>query len=91
LAPDERCVDAALPPAACAASTLASSSPAAAASSFELQFQLVDEPLALLGALAELLALRLRDHQLQMLDQRLRTKKLGTRLDQRCFSVSSGR
>jgi hypothetical protein len=51
----------------------------------ELQFQLIDEPLAALGARAELLALHLRDHQLQVIDQRLRTHELGARLDQRRF------
>jgi hypothetical protein len=49
----------------------------------ELQFQLIDEPLAALGARAEHLALHLRDYQLQMLDQRLGTGELGARLQQR--------
>jgi hypothetical protein len=57
------------------------SSPAAAVNSSELQFQLIDEPLAALGARTELLALHLRDYQLQMRDQRLRTRELGARLD----------
>jgi hypothetical protein len=38
---------------------------------FELQFHLIDQPLAALGARSEHLALHLGDHQLQMLDQRL--------------------
>jgi hypothetical protein len=37
----------------------------------ELQFHLIDEPLAAFGARSEHLALHLGDHQLQMLDQRL--------------------
>ncbi len=41
----------------------------------ELQFQLIDEPLAALGARTEHLALHLRDHQLQMLDQRLGARR----------------
>jgi hypothetical protein len=49
----------------------------------ELQFQLIDEPLAALGARTEPLALHLGDHQLQVLDQRLRAGELGARLDQR--------
>jgi ABC transporter substrate binding protein len=49
----------------------------------ELQFHLVDQPLAALGAQAEHLALHLGDHQLQVLDQRLRAHELGARLDQR--------
>ena len=49
----------------------------------ELQFQLIDEPLAALGARTEHLALHLGDHQLQMLDQRLAPSELGARLDQR--------
>jgi hypothetical protein len=49
----------------------------------ELQFQLIDEPLTALGARAVLLAPHLRDHQLQMVDQRLRAHELGLRLDQR--------
>jgi hypothetical protein len=49
----------------------------------KLQFQLVDEPLAALGARTELLALHLGDHQLKVLDQRLRSHELGARLDQR--------
>jgi hypothetical protein len=38
---------------------------------FELQFHLIDQPLAALAARTEHLALHLGDHQLQMLDQRL--------------------
>ena len=49
----------------------------------KLQLQLIDEPLAALGARTELLALHLRDHQLQVLDQSLRAHQLGARLDQR--------
>ena len=49
----------------------------------QLQFQLIDEPLAALGARTEHLPLHLRDHQLQMLDQRLGAHELGARLDQR--------
>ena len=49
----------------------------------KLQFQLIDEPLAALGARTEHLALHLGDHQLQVLDQRLRARELGARLDQR--------
>ena len=49
----------------------------------ELQFQLIDEPLAALGARTEHLALHLRDHQLQVLDQRLGAHELGARFDQR--------
>jgi len=50
---------------------------------FELQFHLLDKPLALLRARTELLTLHLGDHQLQMLDQRLRAHELGARLGQR--------
>ena len=49
----------------------------------ELQFQLIDEPLAALRAWTKHLARHLGDHQLQVLDQRLRALKLGARLDQR--------
>ncbi len=49
----------------------------------ELQFQLVDESLAALGARTKHFALHLRDHQLQVLDQRLGAHQLGARLDQR--------
>jgi hypothetical protein len=49
---------------------------------FELQFQLIDEPLAALGARTEYLPLHLGDHQLQVLDQRFRAHELGARLDQ---------
>jgi hypothetical protein len=49
----------------------------------ELQLQLIDEPLAALGTRTELLALHLRDHQLQVINQSLRTHQLGARLDQR--------
>jgi hypothetical protein len=49
----------------------------------ELQFQLIDQPLAALGARTEHLPLHLGDHQLQVLDQRLRAHQLGARLDQR--------
>jgi hypothetical protein len=49
----------------------------------ELQFQLIDQPLAALGARTEHLALHLCDHQLQVLNQRLGAHQLGTRLDQR--------
>jgi hypothetical protein len=48
-----------------------------------LQLQLIDAPLAALGARTEYLALHLRDHQLQVLDQRFRARELGARLDQR--------
>ena len=44
---------------------------------------MIDEPLAALGARTKHLALHLRDHQLQMLDQRLGAHELGARLDQR--------
>ena len=49
----------------------------------ELKFQLIDEPLAALGARTEHRALHLLDHQLQMRDQRFRARQLGARLDQR--------
>ena len=49
----------------------------------ELQFQLIEQALAALGARAEQLALHLGDHQLQVLDQRLGAGELGARLDQR--------
>ena len=43
--------------------------PSAARGQFlQLQFQLIDEPLAALGARAEHLALYLYDHQLRVLD-----------------------
>jgi hypothetical protein len=48
----------------------------------ELQFQLIDEPLAARRTRTEHLALHLRDHQLQVLDQRMGTSELGARLDQ---------
>ena len=51
----------------------------------ELQFQLIDEPLAALGARTELVTLHLDDHQLQVLNQRSRSHELGARLDQRCL------
>ena len=50
---------------------------------FQLQFQLIKEPLAAFGARTEHLALHLGDHQLQVLDQRLGTHQLGACLDQR--------
>ena len=49
----------------------------------KLQFHLIDQPLAALGARTEHLALHLGDHQLQVLDQRLRAGEPGARLDQR--------
>jgi hypothetical protein len=49
----------------------------------ELQFQLIDEPLAALGARPEHRPLHLIDQQLQVLDQRLSAHELGTRLKQR--------
>ena len=49
----------------------------------KLQFQLLDEPLAALGARTKHLALHLGDHQLQVLDHRLGAHELGARLDQR--------
>ena len=49
----------------------------------ELQFQLINEPLAALGARTKHRALHLLDHQLQMRDQRFRARQLGTRLNQR--------
>ncbi len=52
---------------------------------FELQFQLINDPLAALGARTKLLALHLGDHQLQVFDQRLRAREFGARLDQRCL------
>ena len=55
----------------------------------ELQFQLIDEPLAALGARSEHRALHLGDHQLQVLDQRLGARELGACLDQRCLQRSS--
>ena len=51
----------------------------------ELQFQLIDKPLAALGARTEHRALHLRDRQLQMRNQRFRTRQLGARLNQRRF------
>lgn len=48
----------------------------------ELQFQLIDEPLAALGARPEHRPLHLGDQQLQVLDQRLGAHELGARLDQ---------
>jgi hypothetical protein len=49
----------------------------------ELQFQLIDQTLAALGARAEHLALHLGDHQLQVLDQSLGSGELGAGLNQR--------
>ena len=49
----------------------------------ELQLHLLDESLAALGAWPEHLPLHLGDHQLQVLNQRLRAHELGARLDQR--------
>ena len=51
----------------------------------ELQFELIDQALAALGARAEQLALHLRDHQLKVFDQRLGAGQFGARFDQRCF------
>ena len=51
----------------------------------ELQLHLIDEPLATFGARTEYLPLHLGNHQLQMLDQSLRSGQLGARLDQRCL------
>ena len=52
---------------------------------FKLEFELIDQALAALGARAEQLALHLGDHQLQVLDQGLGAGQLGARLDQRGF------
>ena len=49
----------------------------------ELQLQLIDKPLAALGARAEHRPLHLGDHQLQVLDHRLGAGQLGARLEQR--------
>jgi hypothetical protein len=49
----------------------------------KLQFQLIDKPLAALGARAEHLALHLCDHQLKVLDHRHSARQLRARLDQR--------
>jgi hypothetical protein len=51
----------------------------------KLQFHLIEEPLAALGARAEHLALHLGDHQLKVLDHRLGAGQLCARLDQRCL------
>ena len=50
---------------------------------FELKFELIDQPLAALGARTEQLALHLGDQQLQVLDQSLGAGEFGARLDQR--------
>ena len=50
---------------------------------FQLQFQLIKEPLAAFRARTEHLPLHLVDYQLQVLDQRLGAHQLGARLDQR--------
>ncbi len=50
---------------------------------FELQLQLIKQPLAALRARAVQLALHLGDHQSQVLDQRLRTQHLRAHLDER--------
>ena len=50
----------------------------------ELQLQLVEQPLTALRTRAEVLALHLRNRELEVLDQRLGAGKLGARLDQRC-------
>src|SRR5437899_2605643 len=47
----------------------------------KLQFHLLDEPLAALGARPEHLALHLGDHQLKMRDHRLGAGQPGARLD----------
>ena len=59
----------------------------------ELQFHLVDQPLAALRARTEHLALHLGDHQLQVLDQRLFARGLARVSISAAFSaaVSSGR
>ena len=49
---------------------------------FKLEFELIDQALAALGARAEQLALHLGDQQLQMFDQSLGAGQLGARLDQ---------
>src|SRR6187401_816114 len=49
----------------------------------ELQFHLVEQSLAALRTWAKVLALHLRDHQLEVLDQCLRPGELRARLDQR--------
>ena len=49
----------------------------------ELQLQLINEPLTALRARAELLALHLDDHQLQMLDQDVRPRESSRRLFRR--------
>ena len=48
----------------------------------ELQFELIDQALAALGARAEQLALHLGDQKLQMLDQGFGAGELRARLDQ---------
>ena len=73
----------ALQPATRAASALAVILRRSRGQFLELQFQLIDEPLAALGARSEHLALHLGDHQLKVLDQRLGARQLGARLDQR--------
>lgn len=45
----------------------------------KLQFQLIDEPLAALGARSEHLALHLGDHQLKVLDEGVGAGELGVR------------
>ena len=54
----------------------------------ELQLQLINEPLTALGARTEHLALHLFDHQLLVLDHRLRARELGARLNQCCLQRS---
>src|SRR4051812_37135811 len=51
----------------------------------ELQLQLVEQSLAALRAWPEVLALHLRNRELELLDQRLRAGELRARLDQRCL------
>ena len=51
----------------------------------QLQLQLIEQPLAALGARTEQLALHLGDHQLKVLDQRLGAGQFGARIDQRCL------
>ena len=66
----------------------ASSSPAAAASLLELQFQLIEQPLAALRARTELSRFIFAITQLQLLDQRLGAwTSLRARLDQRSPSA----
>ena len=49
----------------------------------ELQFELIDQALAALGAWPEQLALHLGDQKLQVLDQSFGAGEFGARLDQR--------